>query len=120
VPTVTATGGSTNATMAASVGTSTVNVTAGGSYTTLPTVTFTGGGTGTSQVGVNTIAVSSGGSNYTAPPSLTISGSGTGGGAATGVLGVDAATITAGGATAARFPPSPSPEEPPTPPAQRW
>ena len=80
VPTVTATGGSTNnATLAASVGTSTVNVTAGGSYTNVPTASFTGGGTGTTQVGVNTIAVSNGGNSYTAPPSLTISGSGTGG-----------------------------------------
>jgi hypothetical protein len=97
VPTVTAPGGTTNATLAASVGTSTLNVTAGGSYTTLPTVTFTGGGTGTSRVGVNTIAVSAGGSNYTSPPTVTVNGAGTGGGAASGVLGVDAATISAGG-----------------------
>ena len=85
VPSVTAPGGTTNATLAASVGTSSVNVTAGGSYTALPTVTFTGGGTGTAQVGVNTIAVGSAGSGYTAPPAVTISGSGTGGGTATRV-----------------------------------
>jgi len=97
VPTVAATGGSTNATLAASVGTSTVNVTAGGSYTNVPTASFTGGGTGTTQVGVNTIAVSAGGSNYTAPPTVTINGSGTGGGAANGALGVDAASLSAGG-----------------------
>ena len=72
------------------MGALTIGVSAGGSgFTSLPTITSTGGGTETALMGVNTIGVSAGGSGYTSVPTVSFSGTVSGGAAsATASLGV--------------------------------
>ncbi|GAC1368585.1 MAG: hypothetical protein NVSMB30_05340 [Hymenobacter sp.] len=105
-------GGGSGATIAATIGTSTITsatLTAGGSaYTTAPTVTLSGGGgsgaTITAAIGTSTIAsatVTAGGSGYTSAPAVSFTGGGGTGATATAALapaGVGTVAVATGGA----------------------
>jgi hypothetical protein len=104
VPTVSFSGSPTTAaTAAASMGVSTVSVTAPGSYTTFPSASITSvfGGSGTTLTlkaeVVGVAAPSTPGSGYTAAPTVTFSTAGGSGAAASSTINVSAINVTYGG-----------------------
>jgi hypothetical protein len=104
VPTVSFSGSPTTAaTAAASMGVSTVSVTAPGSYTTFPSASITSvfGGSGTTLTlkaeVVGVAAPSTPGSGYTTAPTVTFSTAGGSGAAASSTINVSAINVTYGG-----------------------
>ena len=107
VPTATINGtGPGGETGTTALGLDAVAVTNGGTYTTIPTATFSGGsGTGKTSVGLQTITVSTAGSYTNVVPTVTFTGgTSTITAAATASMGVNTVTLTAGGSNYATVP----------------